>query len=168
MLVGSGLEENLIAFLSLEPCNAVRQHDFIVVSDMRLARCVGDRRSQIIGSLVLHSYFLSFLTWHESKKPASLYAYAYKKTSRMPVLPLLFICLSQDRPPRVNNPVRYNRRNLSQSYPAGSVRCSEAMFHLPKPRFSQPVRSSAEAFSVKHSVNLLSSSLPFKLFFSLT
>ncbi len=41
----------------------------------------------------------------------------------------------------------------------GSVRCSEAIFQMPKPRFSQPVRSPAEAFSVKHSANVLSSSL---------
>ena len=97
------------------------------------------------------------------------------------------------------NPIRYNRRNLSQPchfshstvsppywYPlavdesAGSVRCSEAMFHLSLPHSSQQCgtcyfglksppevqifRSSADTagtFSVKPVLSVLSSSLRF-------
>ena len=87
----------------------------------------------------------------------------------MPVLPLLFICFSQNRPPRVSNPVRYNRRNLSQPYfplTESSVRCSEAIFHLCRsiPLSScRWLRAPAGMFSVKRLQNVLSSSLRFFL-----
>ena len=42
MLICPGLKENVIAFLSLKPGNAVRQHDFIVVADVRLTGGVSD------------------------------------------------------------------------------------------------------------------------------
>ena len=54
VLIGTGLEENIITFFSLETCNAVSQYD------------------------------------------------------------LLFVCTSQHRPLRVRNPIRCNRRILSQ------------------------------------------------------
>ena len=42
----------------------------------------------------------------------------------------------------MTNPIRYNRRNLSQPYPAqDSVRCSEAIFHITLPDSSQPERN---------------------------
>ena len=52
MLIGPRLEEYVVAVLSLKSGNAVRQHDLIAVSDMGLARCVGDRRCNIIFPLV--------------------------------------------------------------------------------------------------------------------
>ena len=52
----------------------------------------------------------------------------HEKTSRKPVLPLLFAPPSRKEPHRVRNscrlpnPIRYNRRNLSQPYPKASLR----------------------------------------------
>ena len=48
------------------------------------------------------------------------------------MLPLLFTYFSQNKPHRVpSDPLRYNRRNLSQPNPnSDSVRCSEAIFTL--------------------------------------
>ena len=51
----------------------------------------------------------------------------------MPVIPLLFARPSQNGPLRVSNPIRCNRRILSQPYPdiaTDSVRRSEDIFRL--------------------------------------
>ena len=67
------------------------------------------------------------------------------------MVPLLFICISQCRPLQVNNPIRYNRRSLSQPYPNGSVRRSEAIFHSLHASFlSAIVELTTGMFSVKH------------------
>ena len=67
------------------------------------------------------------------------------------MVPLLFICISQCRPLQVNNPIRYNRRSLSQPYPNGSVRRSEAIFHSLHASFlSAIVELTTGTFSVKH------------------
>ena len=63
------------------------------------------------------------------KKPAFHCIICTRRRAHMPVLPLLFISSSRKKPLRVSNPIRYNRRNLSQPYPSDSVRCSEAIFH---------------------------------------
>ena len=85
-----------------------------------------------------------------------------KKTSHKLVVPLLFIRPSRDRPLRVNNPIRYNRRSLSQPYRPHdldrSVRCSEAMFHALRPiplslstaSTDQTAAAVPRMFSVKH------------------
>lgn len=41
----------------------------------------------------------------------------HQKTSRLPVIPLLFICPSRKQTSSGQEPYRYNRRNLSQPYP---------------------------------------------------
>ena len=93
--------------------------------------------------------------------------YTLMRTRRRAVCPCYHFSLSASRKTDLLGSITLSAitggtcRSLT---PKGSVRCSEAMFHLPKPRFSQPMRSSAEAFSVKHSVNLLSSSLPFPFY----
>ena len=61
MLVRSGLKIHVITFLSLKPCNAVRQHDLISVADMRLPRCVGDCSRDIIFFLVTFCAHIVFL-----------------------------------------------------------------------------------------------------------
>lgn len=64
------------------------------------------------------------------KKPTPP-CYSHEKTSCIPVLPLLFVRASRNGPLRVRNPIRYNRRNLSQPCrKSGSVRRSEAIFHI--------------------------------------
>ena len=55
VLIRSRLEKDIVTVLSLKTGNAVGQHDLIAVADMRLAGRVGNRRSDIIFSLVLHS-----------------------------------------------------------------------------------------------------------------
>ena len=54
VLVGAGLEENIVPFQTFEAGNTVRQHNLIHVADMGLAGRVGDGRSEIILSLVAH------------------------------------------------------------------------------------------------------------------
>ena len=53
----------------------------------------------------------------KSKRPASYCIKCTRRRAIMPVIPLLFIRFSQNRPLRVSNPIRYNRRNPSQPYP---------------------------------------------------
>ena len=43
MLIGSGLEEYIVALLTFEAGDAVREYDLVGVSDVRLAGCVGNR-----------------------------------------------------------------------------------------------------------------------------
>ena len=59
MLVGSRLEEYIVALLSLESCDGVCQHDFIIVANVRLTGGVSDGRCKIIGFL-FHISFLPF------------------------------------------------------------------------------------------------------------
>ena len=58
MLIRSRLEKDVVALLSLKPGDAVRQHNLIVIADMRLAGRIGNGRGQIISSLVLHVFLL--------------------------------------------------------------------------------------------------------------
>ena len=99
----------------------------------------------------------------------------------MPVLPLLFICFSQSRPLRVSNPIRCNRRNLSQPCSAPLQRfavCKSAGSPEARCAARKPYSISAASFlsaksgrpvptgmfSVKLPQNVLSSSLPLPLF----
>ena len=59
MLVGSCLKEHIISLHSPEPRNRVRQYDLIGISDMRLARSIGNRRRHI-KLLFFHPYFPFF------------------------------------------------------------------------------------------------------------
>lgn len=96
-----------------------------------------------------------------TKNPSPMYK--HEKTSPIPVLPLLFIRFSRNRPLRVRNSIRYNRRNLSQPcHTYGSVRCSEAIFHISNlVPLSQRCLSAPGTFSVKSQKYVLSSSLRF-------
>ena len=59
VLIRSGLEEHIVAVLSLEPGDAVRQHGLIGVADMGLAGGVGNGRGDIIFSFHLYAHFLA-------------------------------------------------------------------------------------------------------------
>ena len=48
MLICTCLEEHVISLTSLVTRDSVRKDDLIRVPDVRLARCVGDRRSDVI------------------------------------------------------------------------------------------------------------------------
>ena len=61
VLIGTGLEENIITFFSLETCNAVSQYDLVVVADMGLRRCIGNRCGKIIFSFAFHKSHSPFL-----------------------------------------------------------------------------------------------------------
>ena len=61
MLVSTGLEEDIIALLSLETCDAVSQYDLVVVADMGLRRCIGNRCGKIIFSFAFHCVCSPFL-----------------------------------------------------------------------------------------------------------
>ncbi len=54
VLVRSGLEKDIVAVLSLVARYAVRQHDLVVVSDMRLAGSVRYCRCDIVFTFILH------------------------------------------------------------------------------------------------------------------
>ena len=62
VLVRTCLEKDIVPFLSLKPTDAVRQHDLIIVADMRLAGCIGDSRREIILSLALHFFLPPSIT----------------------------------------------------------------------------------------------------------
>jgi len=124
VLIGTGLEENIITFFSLETCNAVSQYDLVVITDMGLGGRIGNGSCKIIFSINLILLFLKIkarlLKEHK----------VLQEDERYLVLPLLFVCTSQHRPLRVRNPIRCNRRILSQpcfyrsySVPV-SVRCA--------------------------------------------
>ncbi len=76
VLVRPCLEKNIIAFHSLEPRNAVCQHDLIIVADMRLARGIGNGCGKIVFSLAFHLISpLLFLLYGTSKSAfGTLYA----------------------------------------------------------------------------------------------
>ena len=57
MLIGSGLETDIVALSSLKTGNAVCQHDLVGVSDMWLAGCIGDSRCNIIWFLTFFTHF---------------------------------------------------------------------------------------------------------------
>lgn len=48
MLIGSGLEEYIVALLTFEAGDAVREYDLVGISNVRFAGCVGNRRGDII------------------------------------------------------------------------------------------------------------------------
>ena len=134
VLVCTGLEENIISFLSLKPCNTVCQYDFIIIANMRLTGSVSNGCCQIIRSFVLH-LFLSFptkktrLTCVISQEDELC---ARGTTSLRPALTSR--TLSGLWPVRAGiNPIRYNRRNLSQPYPygLGALLGSHVLFTLP-------------------------------------
>ena len=56
MLIGSGLEEYIIAFLSLESGNTVCQNYFVVITYMRFAGSIGNCSCKIILFFVLHLF----------------------------------------------------------------------------------------------------------------
>ena len=51
VLVGARLKAHVVALVAAEARDGVRQHDLVGVADVRLARGVGDRRGDVIGSL---------------------------------------------------------------------------------------------------------------------
>ena len=61
VLIRSRLKEHIIPVFSLKTGNAVRQHDLIAVPDMRRTGRIGDRRRDIILSLI-HVTTCSFLS----------------------------------------------------------------------------------------------------------
>ena len=71
----------------------------------------------------------------------------------MPVIPLLFARPSQDGPLRVSNPIRCNRRNLSQPYPLQNGLGAPLGSHLPpcrpRPLSARRPLGPAGAFSVR-------------------
>ena len=59
MLIGTGLEADIIALLSLKTRDAVCKHDLIGVADMRLAGCIGNRGGNIIRFLTITIFILT-------------------------------------------------------------------------------------------------------------
>ena len=57
VLVGSGLELDVVALESLVSCDGVGQDDLICVSDMRLAGCIGNRRGDVVRFLFHNTRF---------------------------------------------------------------------------------------------------------------
>ena len=64
VLIGTGLEENIITFFSLETCNAVSQYDLVVITDMGFGGCIGNGRCKIIFSFAFHKSDSPFLKNH--------------------------------------------------------------------------------------------------------
>ena len=61
VLIGSGLEEYVVALLTFEAGDAVCEYDLVGVSNVRLAGCVGNRRGDIIfRSDFFHVMYYSF------------------------------------------------------------------------------------------------------------
>ena len=61
MLIGSGLEEYIVALLTFEAGDAVCEYDLVGVSNVRLAGCIGNRRGDIIfRSDFFHCFHFSF------------------------------------------------------------------------------------------------------------
>ena len=58
MFIGSGLEVNIITFLTAESRDRICKYDLIGISNMRLAGCVGNRCCHIKFSFAAHVYFL--------------------------------------------------------------------------------------------------------------
>ena len=56
MFIGSCLESYIISLQSLIPCNTVGKHDLICVSDVRFARCIGNRCCNVIRFLAHLKY----------------------------------------------------------------------------------------------------------------
>ena len=62
VLIGSGLEEYVVALLTFEAGDAVCEYDLVGVSNVRLAGCVGNRRGDVIfWSDFFHCFHFSFL-----------------------------------------------------------------------------------------------------------
>ena len=62
VLIGSGLEEYIVALLTFEAGDAVCEYDLVGVSNVRLAGCVGNRRGDVIfWSDFFHCFHFSFL-----------------------------------------------------------------------------------------------------------
>ena len=59
MLVGTGLEADIVALLPLKTRDAVCQYDLVGVADMRLAGCIGDRGGDIIRFLTITIFILT-------------------------------------------------------------------------------------------------------------
>ena len=59
MLVGTGLEADIVALLPLKTRDAVCQYDLVGVADMRLAGCLGDRGGDIIRFLTITIFILT-------------------------------------------------------------------------------------------------------------
>ena len=58
MFVRSGLEVNIITFLTAESCDRICKYDLVGISNVRLAGCVGNRCCHIKFSFAAHVYFL--------------------------------------------------------------------------------------------------------------
>ena len=54
VLIRARQKMDIIAVRPLVSRDGIRQHDLVIVADMRLARSIGDRRCQIVFSLVFH------------------------------------------------------------------------------------------------------------------
>ena len=57
VLVGAGLEEHIVALFALKAGNGVRQHNFVHVANVRLARGVGNGRGEIVLAFVCHELY---------------------------------------------------------------------------------------------------------------
>ena len=67
VLIGTGLEENIITFFSLETRNAVSQYDLVIIADMRLGGRIGNGSCKIIFSFAFHKSDSPFL---KNKSPS--------------------------------------------------------------------------------------------------
>ena len=88
MLIGSRLEIYVIALLPLVAGNGVGQNNFISISDMRLAGCIGNGRGNVVRFFTVFTHnFSSCLVPGgislTNKKPAFIF-----KDESFPVLPL--------------------------------------------------------------------------------
>ena len=137
MLVGSRLEEHVISLCSFVPCDAVRQHDLIVVADMRLARCIGDRSRNVI---LFFAHFVPLFLFRNNpmiqKRPVFLRTAQEDEPIARGTTSLHPPCKGEPlrcpaTPPAVTGgPVN--------ALPSGSAHCSEAMFPVSPFPSSQP------------------------------
>ena len=116
MLIGSGLEEYIVALLTFEAGDAVREYDLVGISNVRFAGCVGNRR----GDIIFRSDFLPLLSFLLSNKKTCLIPLfcSRKKTGLFTRDTTSFRpCLTAETSAGTFAiPLRCNRRNLSQPY----------------------------------------------------
>ena len=59
MLIGTGLETDIVALLSLKTRDAVCQYNLVGVANMRLAGCISDRGGDIIRFFTITIFILT-------------------------------------------------------------------------------------------------------------
>ena len=97
MLIGAGLETHIVALRSLVTRNAVCQYDLIGISDMRFARCIGNRSCYIVRFLTVLTFImpsllkLRFKLCSSQKKPLTAHDFPSAIKGKPPLFSLPFL-----------------------------------------------------------------------------